>query len=90
MKTDCYVKLPREVTNNEPHVKFSHMQSPAADLGKHFFCCNQNFFDYYMIIDLKCPTKKYYVDGNVDLATIHFDKESNDDFENDQVEEIAS
>ena len=68
MKTDFYIKLPREVTDNEPRVKFSHMQSPTGDLGKHFFRCNQNFFDRYMIIDLKCPTDKYEVEDNDEPA----------------------
>ena len=40
VKMDSYIKLPRAVTDNEPRVKFSHMQSPTADLGKHFFRCN--------------------------------------------------
>ena len=88
VKTDCFIKLPREVTDDEPRVKFSHMQSPTADLGKHFFCCNQNFFDRYMIIDLKCPTDKYEVEDNDEPAAFHFDEETDDELENDQLEEI--
>ena len=86
VKMDSYIKLPRAVTNNEPRVKFLHMQNPTADLGKHFFWCNQNLFDRYMIIDLKCPTDKYEVDDEVDPAAFHFDKETDDKLENNQVE----
>ena len=88
VKTDFYIKLPQEVTNDEPWVKFSHMQSPTADLGKHFFRCNQTFFDRYMIIDLKCPTDKYEVEDEVDPAAFHFDEETDDELENDQLEQI--
>ena len=88
VKTDSYIKLPRAVTDDEPRVKFSHMQSPTADLGKHFFRCNQNFFDRYMIIDLKCPTDKYEVDDEVDPAAFHFDEETDDELDNNHLEEI--
>ena len=64
------------------------MQSPTADLGKHFFWCNQNFFDWYMIIDLKCPTDKYKVEDNVDPVAFHFDEETDDELENNQLGEI--
>ena len=64
------------------------MQSPTANLGKHFFHCNQNFFDRYMIIDLKCPTDKYEVDDEVGQAAFHFDKETDDELEKDQLEQI--
>ena len=41
-----------------------------------------------MIIDLKCPTDKYEVENDIHPDAFHFDKETDDEIENNQVEQI--